>query len=201
MKRYFMFVVIVGLMFSFSLAKAEDSNTLKDRREAFREEMKASREAFLSGLKKDREAFLAELKTKKEEWRTIRLEKKLEFCDRVKEIITKRFATVLAQMERFQTKAGEIIAKLEVDGKNTTLAQEALDLSKSKLADAKAKLLDIKGLVPDDCKDMTPETFAQIKLGARVATDLLKESREDLHQAIQEIKNLRVEEAQDNGND
>ena len=191
MKKYVIFSLLVGMVLSFSPARAEENDTFKSRREEFKEEMKTKREAFISGLKKDRDAFLAELKAKKEEWKNTNRERRAEFCGKAKQMIGKRFETVMMQLERFQTKVEEIIDKLEADGKDTTLAEEALALSKSKLAEAKVKLAEIKELVPETCADVTPETFEKIKLGARGAKDLLKESRENLHQAIKEIKALR----------
>ena len=202
MKKYIIFVMLAGLVLSSPLARAEDSEdsaSLKSRRADFKEETKTRRETFVSGLKENREAFMAELKTRKEAWKTTRSEMKLKFCEKVNEIITKRFSTVLTQLEKFQTRVSEIIEKLKADGKDTTLAQEALGLSKSKLADAKAKLLEIKGLVPDNCTKITPEIFAKIKLGAREAKDLLKESRESLHQAVEEIKNLKDDNESEEG--
>ncbi|OGI65307.1 hypothetical protein A3A95_03295 [Candidatus Nomurabacteria bacterium RIFCSPLOWO2_01_FULL_39_18] len=201
MKKYISLFVVLLVVFAVAgVVRAEDTGRESPSRSGvqWREEMKTRREVFLSSLKSSRETFLAELKSRKEEWKTTRAELKKMFCQKVEEIITRRFEVVIAQLERFQGKVGEIIDKLESDGKDTTLAEEALDLSRAKLADAKAKLAETKGLVPDDCSDMTPELFGKIKLGIREAKDLLKESREALHQAIQEIKNLRVEDAQDN---
>ena len=120
-------------------------------------------------------------------------------------MVAKRFEMVITQLEKFQTKVGEIIDKLEAEGKDTTLATEALDLSKQKLTDAKAKLLEVKNLIPDDgCANMTSEIFGQIKQGAREAKDLLKESREALHQAVKEIRSLKGEDTSkkdDNANE
>ena len=200
MKKYVgLFVVLLMTFAIATVARAEDAVGETPSRPGveWREEMKTRREAFLDSLKKNRETFLTELKSRKEEWKTARTETKRMFCEKAEEIMTRRFETVIAQLERFQAKVSDIIDKLEADGKNTTLAKEALDLSESKLADAKGKLAETKSLVPDDCSDMTPELFGKIKLGIREAKDLLKESREALHRAIQEIKNLRVEDAQD----
>ena len=197
MKKYIIFIVLAGLVLSFSRAEAEDSASLKSRRADFKEETKTRRETFVSGLKENREAFMAELKTRKEAWKTTRSEMKLKFCEKVNEIITKRFSTVLTQLEKFQTRVADKIEELKDAEEDTTLATAALNLSKSKLADAKAKLLEIKGLVPDNCTKITPEIFAKIKLGAREVKDLLKESRESLHQAVEEIKALRDNEDDD----
>lgn len=202
MRKYIIFVMLAGLVLSSPLARAEDSEdsaSLKSRRADFKEETKTRRETFVSGLKENREAFMAELKTRKEAWKTTRSEMKLKFCEKVNEIITKRFSTVLTQLEKFQTRVADKIEELKDAEEDTTLATAALNLSKSKLADAKAKLLEIKGLVPDNCTKITPEIFAKIKLGAREAKDLLKESRESLHQAVEEIKNLKDDNESEEG--
>ncbi len=163
-------------------------------RERKEEMMKKTRkEVFLTDIKKDRESFLTELKTKKEEWKTADTEKKKDFCEKAKEMVTKKFEVATTELEKSQTRIGIVIEKLKKEGKNTTLAQESLDLSKQKLAEAKTKLTEVRALIPTDCITITPEIFEKIKLGARVAKDLLKESKDSLHQAIKEIKNLRGE--------
>ena len=176
--------------------KREDfREELKEKRETFREEMKTKREDFTKKLKTERETFRSEIKTKKEEWKKAKNEKKRNFCEKAKEMISGKFEFAVTEVEKLQTRVSEAILKLQANGKNTTLAQEALNLSKSKLADAKAKLLETKKLVPENgCENITPEIFEKIKLGAREAKDLLKESRESLRQAIQEIKNLKEED-------
>ena len=213
MKKYlnlFIFFVVLGLMLSTSVVKAEDNNILKDRREDFRNEMKVNREAFrekiqaerktfTDDLKTKRNAFMAEIKTKKKKFKTARTEVKKRFCEKAREMAAKRFEFAITQLEKFQTRVGEIIAKLEADSKDTTLATESLNLSKQKLEDAKVKLSEIKGLIPEGgCENMTPEIFEKIKLLAREAKDLLKESREALRQAIKEIKSLREEDESSN---
>lgn len=172
---------------------------IKDGREAFRAEMKTKREDFVSKLKTEREAFKTDLEARKEEWKKLNADRKRDFCGKAKEMTTRKFEVAITQLEKFQTRLGEIISKLKTDGKDTTLAQEALDLSKSKLADAKTKLAEIKALMPEGgCENMTAETFEKIKLGAREAKDLLKESQENLRQALKEIKNLKDKDRDEN---
>jgi len=229
MKKYLSFVVVAGLIFSFSLAtfaKAEDgsntnsngdrpafNNTLKDdrddfrdqtktRRDEFKQQIDTERKVFLDQLKADRVAFMAELKAKKDEWKTAQVDKKARFCQAAKEMVTRKFETVISQLESFQTKAGEMITQLNTDGKDTTLAKEALDLSKKKLADAKTKLLEIKNLIPTTCENVTADVFEKVKIGARDAKDLLKESREALHQSVKEIRALKdKDDDEDSNND
>ncbi len=211
------FVMVAVVMFSFSLAKANDDNKpnanadrpefnkdlqdkkgvfqddTKEKRDAFKAETDAEQKAFLDDLKAKRTTFMSELNAKKEEWKNAKADKKAEFCEKAGEIVNMRFNVAISKLTEVETKVADIIAGLKTDGKDTALATTALDLSKSKLADAKAKLAEVKGLVPADCSTLTAEVFGNIKLGARVAKDLLKESRQDLHQSIQEIKILKDE--------
>lgn len=219
-------MIVASLMFSFSLAKAEDGDAtnsnggrpafnkdlqekrdafkdgMKEKRDAFKAKMDTERKAFTDDLKTKRDAFMTDLKAKKEEWKNTRADMKKQFCEKAREMMTKRFQFVITQLEKHQTKVSEIIDRLKADGKDTTLAEEALALSKTKLANAKAKLAEIKALVPDGgCENMTPEVWEKIKLGAREAKDLLKESREALHQAVKEIRSLKGEDKDDDSSD
>lgn len=211
--------MVAGLILSFSSVQAEEENSntsgssrnselkelrdeklaeLKESREAFREKIQTERKTFSDELKKNREAFLLELKTKKDEFKNVRTEAKRDFCEKAKDMLSNRFGVAVTQLERFQTKVGELITKLDAEGKDTTVAKESLALSKQKLADAKAKLSEIKALVPEGCENITPEVFEQVKLGARVAKDLLKESKRSLQQALKEVMSLRGEDKDEN---
>src|SRR3989344_2480681 len=88
---------------------------MKDKRTAFREEMKTKREDFVNKLKTERDAFKAELKTKREEWKAANAERRKNFCQKAGEMITGRFGVAITQIEKFQTRVGEIITKLEAD--------------------------------------------------------------------------------------
>src|SRR3989344_7379885 len=169
MKKYLkLFVVfaVIGLMLSTSVVQAEDSDSsdvknsgpgkvrlfngeLKDNREAFREKIKTERKAFTDDLKAKRVAFMAEVKAKKDEWRAAKTDAKKRFCEAANNMVTRKFEMAISQLEKFQTRVGEIIAELEADDKNTTLATESLNLSKQKLEEAKTKLADLKELIPE----------------------------------------------------
>lgn len=201
--------VVVGLMSGAFLVKAEDNggnNTgrpafnseMKDKREALRERIQTERKTFRETLQTNREVFRREVQAKKEEFRLANGERKAKFCQAARNMIGQRFEVAVRNLERLQDRVGEVIEKLNADGKDTALAEESLDLSKQKLDDAKTKIAEIKALVPENCESVTPEIFEQIKLLAREAKDLLKESRENLRQAIKEIKDLRGENEEDN---
>lgn len=165
---------------------------LKAERDVLKEKIKTEREAFTEKLKTEREAFLAELKTRKEEWKNTRSDKKAEFCEKAREAFSTKFTEAISKLEGFQVRVSEVVAKLKADGRDTTASEEALVMSKTKLADAKAKLAGIKDVVPENsCENMTPELFEQIKLQAREAKDLLKESKNYLQNSIKELKTLR----------
>lgn len=196
MKKYsklFVVLVVIGLMFSTSTVRAEDDGENKDRLE-WNNTMQAERKAFVEKLKTDRETFRAEVKVKKEEFRLTNTEKRKEFLGRVQEMFSQRFEMAVRNIERLQVRVGGVIDKLKTDdGENTANATNYLNLSKEKLIEAKIKIAAIKALVPDTGEKVTPEVFEQIKLGARIAKDLLKESHGYLKDAIREIKGLRGE--------
>ena len=156
--------------------------------------MEAARQAFMEKLKTDRETFKAEVEKRKAEFRLANREEKREFWGNVGEMVGQRFAQVIKQLEEAQTRVGTVIEKLKNDGHDTEDATNYLDLSKEKLDNAKTKIAEVRALLPATGEEITPEIFAAIKLGAREAKDLLKESRENLLNAIREIKILKGEE-------
>jgi len=221
MKKSLLIVfLLLGFVFSTGVVNAENGNLPKpgERREfkdrilenkdefktqrgAFRAEMDAKHKAFVEGMKTNRDAFKTELKAKKEEFKALKSEKKLEFCNKAKEMLKMRFEGAVKNLETIQAKIDAMVVKLEADGKDTTEVEKYLAISKTKLADAKTKLAEIKTLVPATCAEVTPDTFEKIKVLAREAKDLLKESRENLHLSVKEIKILRGEDPEDESGD
>lgn len=159
----------------------------KGEREEFREKMKGEREAFLAKLKAEREAFTSELKAKKEEFKKKTKETKEEWRGKAMTMIGQRFEVAVRNLERIQTRVQEAINKL---GDDTVAddAQALLDQSKKELEDAKKKIAEIKTLLPDSGEKITVEIFEKIKLLAREAKDLLKESHDSLKQAVKVLK-------------
>ena len=188
-----------GPMFERPFFSKEDKTKMKENTEERRQKMQDMHKEFTDKLKTDRETFKAKLTEEKEAFKSANQERRREFWGHVGQMIGQRFAMVIKMLENAQTRVGDAIDKLKDDGKDTTDAANYLKLSKEKLADAKAKLEDLKKLVPDSGDKITQEIFAQIKEAAREAKDLLKESKEDLKSAIKEIKDLRGEH--DNGKD
>lgn len=161
----------------------------KEKREEWKNKTE-ERKAFFEELKSNREKFLSELKAKREEWKNATKERKQEFCNKAREIAQSRFSMAISSLEKMQERVASIIEKLNSEGKDTSSALSNLNSSKEKLSLAKAKVEEIKKLAPEGCSDVTPENFEKIKTLAREAKDLLKESREYLHQAIEELKSL-----------
>lgn len=197
----FFAVILFGLTFSLS-ALADNRGMMggpffgpgpREMNEEMREKMQEMRQTFHEQLRADREEFLAELKAKKEAWRTANTERKMMFCGAARNMIGRRFEVAVRNLERFQSRMEELIAKLNGEGKNTDAAEESLDQSKDKLGEAKEKIADIRDLIPENCQSVTPEIWEQIKLGAREAKDLLKESHRNLIDALRELKSLRAE--------
>ena len=194
MKKY-IGVLIAGVLALSALSVSAENNglgDLSDERNAFREEMQAKRETFRTELEAKREAFRAEVEARKEEWKTANRERRTDFWNKAKRMLGERFEMAMRNLERMQTRVGELIDKLNEEGEDTGAATEFLNLSKDKLAEAKVKIDEIKALLPPDGEKITPEIFKQIKLKAREAKDLLKESHNALKDTIQEIKNLKT---------
>jgi len=224
MKKYLIslaVLVVVSLALFASVVKAEENNDtnrpafaeeMKVEREAFREEwvtkreelqekIKTEREAFFNELKTAREAFKAEVKAKKEEFRSANAERKAGICRAAGNMVGQRFDVAVTNLEKFQARLEGVIEKLDADGEDTDLAVDALESSKDKLAEAKEKIDDIRDLIPENCENMTPEIFEQVKLLAREAKDLLKESKQDLHQVILAIKDIKNENDEEEDED
>ncbi len=155
--------------------------------------MRTERKTFFDGLRTDREKFLAELKAKKEEWKLANTERKTRFCRAAGKMIGQRFEVAVRNLERFQSRMDELILKLSEKGKDTSQAEDYLNQSKDKLDEAKDKIEDIRTLIPENCESITPEVWEQIKLRAREAKDLLKESHRSLIDALKELKSLKAE--------
>ena len=171
---------------------------LKLKREAFREREKVARDAFRERLKTEREKFKEEVRLRKEEFKSANAETRGRFLENSKRMTDQRFEGAIANMEKLQTRVGEVIVKLNEQGQDTTIAQTALDMSKQKLDEAKAKIAEIKALLPATGETITTEVFEKVKLLAREAKDLLKESKEYLHESIKAIKDLREEDGENN---
>ena len=202
-------------MISFSLARAENmiegsggvSNTTdtSDRSAVKttydvkqiikRETFMADRKAFEDKLTSERDTFKTEVEKRRMEFRTASIAMKTGFWKTAGEIIRQRFVTAIANLERVQNRASDMIDQLNTDGQDTTVATDDLNLSKQKLDEAKTKLAAAKALLPTDGNKVTADIFAQIKLDLRAAKDLLKESRNDLFDVIKEIRSLKGEDA------
>lgn len=205
MKKYLGAVLVAGLLFSFSFALAEDNAGEKDgdqssKREEFRERMKKDQENFRANFMKEGKSFGDEVRMRKEEFRKFGADKRMEFWNNAKQMFSQRFDVAVTNLERVQVRVSALIDKSAAEGEDTGAATDYLNDSKSKLAEAKVKIAQIKALLPTDGEKVTPEVFEQIKLGAREAKNLLKESHYDLLQAVREIKNLNDDE-EDEGED
>lgn len=112
-------------------------------------------------------------------------------------ILFDKFGEIISKLNMAQNKVSYAIERLKADGKDTTKAQAALDLSVKKLGDAKVKLDVTRKLLPSPVPmgdDKIPTaTLVKIRLGVKEAKELLKNSREALLQSISEIKTLRGE--------
>ena len=217
--KLFMFLTALGLLVSGPIARAEDDGINADvnasatvdvntddstKRESpsrpslgntiirpLLQERREERRDFVAKLKTERDAFKTEVEKEKEAFKTANQERRKEFWNKVGVVVGQRFTVAIAMIEKAQVRVGDIILKLDADGEDTTEIKANLDLSKQKLAEAKAKLAHIRSILPATGEKITAEIFAQIKLDAREAKDLLKEAVQAIRSAIQEIKSLR----------
>src|SRR6185436_9571366 len=101
MKKYISFLIIAGLILSFSLvnqAQAHNNKglgiqiknsikaSLKDKGEAFKAKIDEERSAFNLTIKAEQDAFKAELQKLKEDWKQAKLKDKQDFCAKAIEI-------------------------------------------------------------------------------------------------------------------
>jgi chromosome segregation ATPase len=218
MKKYLSFALMLVMAFVFGghfvpakIAKADTTSTtgatvsatstaryefnlkLKAAREALQQEIEAKRAAFQTTLKTERDAFKKEVETEKADFKAHLSEKRAEFRGHALEMVGKRFEALMNNITKLQVRVADRITKLKAAGNDTSKAEVSLALSKSKLADAQAKITAIKALIPTTDVKVTADTFSQIKLGANDAKNLLKEAHAALVDAITLLKGLKSE--------
>lgn len=178
-------------------ADAKADAKLDIKREAFKEKVKADQENFKASFKSEGEKFSAEVKLRKEEFKKFNVEKRMEFWGKAKNMFSQRFEVAISNLEKAQARISTLIDTLNADNKETVAAAEYLNSSKQKLSEAKVKLAEVKALLPATGEKVTPEIFEKIKLGAREAKNLLKESHHALVSAIREIKGLKSDSSKE----
>jgi len=131
------------------------------------------------------------------------------FGNRVMQI-GKKVEKIVAQLIRHQERVAGFIANLEAAGKDVTIANEKLALSKSSLVSAQSSFQAAKDIVTNidltqqiGNKEYIKGIKDSFKTKMEEAKKFLKESRIYLKDAIKEIKNLRNPEnpADDNEDD
>lgn len=202
MKKYMSLVLLFGLMLSFSPALAQGASDPERMPPIINPDLKPQltqeRKDFVEKIKSERETFMQELKAKREAFRQASAEQKNQFCEKAKRAWGERFGMSISALEKIQDKVEDLIEKSKVNNKDTTKAEEYLKISREKSDAAKKKLEDTKAGLPTDCSKLTPEDYEKIKLSTREARDLLKESRENLHQAIKELRTMEKPEEDSN---
>ncbi len=149
---------------------------LKERREALQKELQAKREALKEEFKKRHEALKAEIEKVKKERAVVR-----------KGYVEQKLRQVVAIITEKQARVQKAIDALEEKGLDTDEAQKHLDESKVALKTATEKLEAMAKAVVTDT-DVKPLEAAR-KL-AKEAEEALKNAREHLIAAIQELKAL-----------
>jgi hypothetical protein len=197
--------LIAVLTLSFVVTYAEENSDTPSRSQPvfpqWSVEMKENKGALQTDLAAKRDAWREELAAKREEFRKAGAEAKLRFWNGAKRMLGERFTAAVTNLERAQTRVQGVIDRMEDAGKDTGDAQALLDDSKEKLEDAKDKIEEIQALLPDTGEEVTPELFEQIKLKAREAKDLIKESHRALVDSIIELRAALAEDNDDNDDD
>jgi hypothetical protein len=181
-------------------AKKEAFKTeMEAKREAFKKELEAKKAEFQASLKGEREAFKAKLEAQKAEFKANFESKKGEFRGKAKSILSERFESAVKNLTNGQTRVASVIEKVKASGKDTTQAEVYLADSKTKLADAVAKLAALKASIPTTDEKVTVENWEVIKQGANDVKALMKESHASLVEAIKSLKGMgKIEKADDN---
>jgi hypothetical protein len=158
--------------------------------DSFHTNMYAARQTLLSDIASSYAAFTAETSAGKSVWSKASAADKQSFYDTAKNVVPAKFDTIISELGSYQSAVSDMIDAMKKSGKNMIEAQGALSASSKLLSQARAKIENIKFGLPADPSPITPDFWGAIRLSAREARDELKESREDLHEAILIIENL-----------
>ena len=186
-----------ALMGQAGLTKEE----IATKKETFRVAFEAKKKEIKAAIAAEREAFKTKLEAQKAEFKAKVEQKRGEFRGKAKEVLSERFNAAVKNLTNAQTRVAAIIEKANAAGKDTAQAEVYLSDSKTKLADAQAKLAELKALVPTTDEKVTVEVWEQIKDGANVVKGLIKESHASLVEAVKVLKGLGKIEKPENADD
>ncbi len=195
------YVVRSGLRCEFAPCGISAENRVEGRIESYRVNMEKRREELKNKMEANRAVFMQEVAEKKEGFKSASPATKVGFCRAAENMLGQKFDSAIKTLENFQTRLSVVIEKLKTDGKDAPLAEEALNLSKVNLAEAKEKLTELRTLVPESCEGVTADTFEKVKLLSREIKDQLKEVKTDLQETISAIKDLRTTSSETDDSD
>ncbi|MEK7558491.1 MAG: hypothetical protein AAB507_01540 [Patescibacteria group bacterium] len=125
----------------------------------------------------------------KKDTRPLLAEKKTNITKRALAIVV-GVGKMVAQIEKHIARVGEMIAKFESKGANTTDAKMHLELAKTKLTEVKAKAGEIKIAVETIGTSQTPrDAVKTFKDKTKELQTLIKETRAHLVESIVALKN------------
>lgn len=153
------------------------------------QEMLDGRQALLANMRSDYAAFVSETAAGTAAWGAKSAADKQNFSAAV-QASAARFDQAILAMGEYQENAGAMLDLLTKQGKIVTQPADTLGSAWRLLEEARDKITIMKKALPADPGTLTGTTWAQIRLAARDARNALKESREDVHEAIVEIRNL-----------
>lgn len=188
MKKYISFVLVAVFALGALSVSAQETSTTRGEME--KRPNLEKREMLRKELEQKREVFNKELKIKREEFRKATRERKEQFSENAKRMIGERFDQAMRNIARMQVRVDEVIEKAKANGKNTETAEAYLKESQAKLSEAQKKIEQIKTLIPAQGAEVSAETFESIKMKAREAKDLLKESHQALVSAIRDLRGM-----------
>ncbi len=192
MKKYLTMFMVTGLMLGMAPnAFAQNGalgGTLGTGVKTDRIEARTAMQANIEAMKANRATFVTDLQARKAEFQANITTRRTEFRGRTNEMLSQRFEVAVRNLERLHDRIVLRVEKADAEGRDTTDAKVALAKFQTDMATAKAKIAEVKALVPTTDEKVTADIFANIKLGARDAKDSLKLAHQDLVSAIISLK-------------
>ncbi len=169
---------------------------LKAQRESLIKEFQAKKKEVLDNIKIEKKDFEDKLKVEKADFEANIKEKRSEFRGKAEEILSGRFVAAVKNITSIQDRIAARIAALKTAGKDVSQAETYLSDSKLKLGQAQTKLAEIKALIPTTDLKVTVENWQKIKQGANDVKNLIKESHQDLVEAVKILKGFDQEKSE-----
>ena len=194
-KNLLCFVVVIGLVFSFSLALAQNSSdkSVSDSSAkatgSVSDTIKSKLEAQKVRLQEVRKGIEEKVKNKAEEVKKKLEATKAEIVKRHADKIIKRYDAALSRFDNLLNRTGARMEKLTQDGKDVSKSRPFFDDAKSKIEIARAKFIEMKASLELVADSETPKTeFDNAKTKVEELKTALLEAQSALSDTISSIK-------------